>query len=108
MHFRLEKSGRFVLLKQRMCLFLCAGLSDRAAYLNDLFLLDRMTLRWTALDSERVSNQAPLGRFHHGFAAVAGKAYVFGGMGYDGVKTWILKLIQSTHHAENLQLQLQL
>ena len=70
-----------------MCSSLCAGVSNGAAFLSDLNLLDPMTLRWTALDTNRVSGPTPLGRYYHGFAAVAGKAYVFGGRSDYGART---------------------
>jgi hypothetical protein len=73
----------------RLCSPVCAGLSNEAAFLSDLILLDSMTLRWTALGADLVSGQAPPGRYYHGFASVAGKAYVFGGSGYNGAKTLI-------------------
>jgi hypothetical protein len=61
-----------------------------AGLLGDLLVLDPVALVWTNL-SGLASGPAPARRCGHGFAAMDGKLYAFGGQGGESVGHWDLR-----------------
>jgi hypothetical protein len=52
--------------------------------MNDLHKFDPAVLEWSPL-TDAAAGAPPLARDSHGFAAAAGRLYVFGGLVYSGL-----------------------
>ncbi len=52
--------------------------------MRDLFKFDPSVLEWAAL-TDAAAGAPPLARDSHGFAAAAGRLYLFGGIVYSGL-----------------------
>ncbi len=55
------------------------------SFLNDMHELDPATLEWTPHTAQIGGNQ-PSPRYDHGFAAAAGRLFLFGGLDEQGVR----------------------
>jgi hypothetical protein len=55
-----------------------------AGMLDDLHFYNPTNRTWTDLSGESVSGQVPAARSEHGFTAVRGQLYVFGGGDFQG------------------------